>query len=245
MTSQACFYGISVGPGDPELMSLKAYRLLQSVEVIAYLQTQDKGELKGRALAKNIASEALALRANPALEVAITMPMSRQRGGANAAYDQAAQQISAHLEAGRSVGFICEGDALFFGSFSYLLERLEQYPHQVIPGITSLQGSSAALATPLTMLDESLVVLSSLHDDDKILNSLEQHDSLIIMKAGRHRPRLLDLIKQAGRQADCQYIEYASQAKQQIFSSFTDIPHTAGPYFSLFMITRSQRDTHA
>lgn len=245
MSSQACFYGISVGPGDPELMSLKAYRLLQQVEVIAYLQTRDKGELKGQALAKNIASEALAQRNQPALEVAIEMPMSRQRDAANAAYDAAAKKISDHLKAGRSVGFICEGDALFFGSFSYLLERLSDHPHQVIPGITSLQGSSAALATPLTMLDESLVVLSSLHDDDKILASLEQHDSLIIMKAGRHRPRLLALIEQAGRQADCQYIEYASQAKQQIYSEFAQIPNSPGPYFSLFMITRSQRNTHA
>ncbi|MGB7391454.1 SAM-dependent methyltransferase, partial [Marinomonas sp.] len=145
------FIGVGVGPGDPELITLKALRLIQGASVVSYLAN---GE--GNSQAKNIACEAFSGVTHQQNEIAIVMPMSTDREEANKAYDGGAQAIADELENGRDVVFLCEGDPLFFGSFAYLLERLEgQFSCQVVPGVSSINAASSALNHPLTVLKES------------------------------------------------------------------------------------------
>ncbi|CAM3139093.1 precorrin-2 C(20)-methyltransferase [Moritella viscosa] len=224
--------GVGVGPGDPELMTLKAFRLLQKVDVICYLTNNDN-----ISQAKMIASDAIDARKSPAIEIGIVMPMSKDRTLANQAYDDGAARVQQQLELGKDVVFICEGDPLFFGSFSYLLERLEaQFVCEVVPGITSINAASSALVSPLTALTDSFAVVSGRHSDEFLRQTLSEHNSVVIMKAGQSRPRILAALAATGRMQDASYLEYISREQQIIENDVTKLAHEAGPYFSLFLV---------
>lgn len=232
------FIGVGVGPGDPELITLKALRAIRSADVISYI-ANDKGESQ----AKHIAREALQETNPEQQEIPVCMPMCNDRSIANSVYDKAAAEIREYLEQGRDVVFICEGDPLFFGSFSYLLERLQSaFQCQVIPGISSVHSAAAALRHPLTLLKESLVVVSGRHSDEQLRAALRQHDSVVIMKAGRARPRILALLKETERWAEARYLENIGRTDEVIIDNMAHLEDTPGPYFSLFVITRAERD---
>jgi len=232
------FIGVGVGPGDPELITLKALRAIRKADVISYI-ANDKGESQ----AKYIAREALDEVEDGQQEIPVCMPMCNDRNIANGVYDKASAEIREQLEQGRDVVFICEGDPLFFGSFTYLLERLEDdCPCQVIPGISSINSASAALRHPLTMLKESLVVVSGRHSDEQLREALLKHDSVVIMKAGRARPRILVLLKETNRWGEARYLENIGRRDEIIFEDMDVLDDEAGPYFSLFVVTRTERD---
>jgi precorrin-2/cobalt-factor-2 C20-methyltransferase len=236
--SHGTFYGVGVGPGDPELMTLKAHRLIHEAEVISYI-----GIDGGRSQARQIAAQSIESAPNTPNEIAVPMPMSKDRTLANEAYDDAAVQIRAALDDGKNVVFLCEGDPLFFGSFAYLLDRLEDDYHcQVVPGISSVHSSSAALLKPLTLLKESFAVISGRHSDAHIRDTLLNHDTVVIMKAGSSRPRLLDILQETKRTADAHYLEYISREQEKIVRDVMTLEHTTGPYFSVFVVIREQRD---
>ena len=118
----------------------------------------------------------------------MVMPMCDNRDIANQVYDAAAAQIQEIMAAGESVVFLCEGDPLFFGSFAYLLERLQvNYRCEIVPGISSVHAASSALQLPLTMLKESFAVVSGRHSEAQLVATLQQYDSVVVMKAGRSR----------------------------------------------------------
>ena len=233
------FYGVGVGPGDPLLITLKAHHLIQSADVICYLSNQT-----GTSQARDIAQHSIASRSTAATEVAVPMPMSTDRTAANTAYDLGAQHISRHINAGKSVVFLCEGDPLFFGSFSYLLERLSGL-HEclVVPGISSVNGAAAALKQPLTLLQESFVVMSGRHSDAQLEQALISHDSVVIMKAGRARPRILAILDKTKRTADANYLAYIGRESEEIVTDVSTLANQAGPYFSLFVILKQERDS--
>ena len=232
MNATATLYGVGVGPGDPELLTLKAVRILQRVPVVAYPATP-----QGSAQARDIAAEWLAGKR----EIPITMPCMLDRGPVNQGYDEAAIAIAAELAAGHDVAILCEGDPLFYGSFSYLLQRLgERFPCVVIPGINSVSAAAAAAATPLITGEQRLTVIPATVGDEALRQTLLNNDSVAILKPGRHRPRLLELLRETGRTADTLYIEQASRPGQRIIQRFEDIPATPGPYFALFLIVRPE-----
>lgn len=237
------FYGVGVGPGDPGLITVKALSLIQSSAVVSYL-VNDQGHSQGNAIAQAALAEDNRVAAAGQYVIEIPMPMLTERRLANDAYDEAARQISAQLDLGHNVVFLCEGDPLFFGSFSYLLERLQnRYDCRVVPGISSINAAASALVQPLTMLSESLVVVSGRHSDQQILQALTEHDSVVIMKAGQARPRILSLLQQCGRTDDAQYLEYIGRDNQRIEHCVDALETEAGPYFSLFVVLRSERLT--
>ncbi len=232
------FIGVGVGPGDPELMTLKAWRLIEQAQVVSYIANE-----AGESQARSIALQALAANKNKPLEIPVCMPMNTDRSLGNAAYDQAAEAIKQQLNAGNSVLFICEGDPLFFGSFAYLLERLQdQYSCQVVPGISSVHAAASALKLPLTLLKESFAVISGRHTDEQLKATLRMHDSVVIMKAGRSRKRILDALAATGRTDEANYLEYISRENQKIETDIRGLEPDAGPYFSLFVVIRQQRD---
>jgi len=231
------FYGVGVGPGDPELLTLKAFRLIVSADCCAYL-VNDKGE----SLGASIAAAPLSARseADSTGRLEIFMPMKRDRTEANRQYDEAAEKIAAVLEQGGDVVFLCEGDPLLFGSFAYLLERLDgRYPCEVVPGISSINAAAAELRTPLAQLSGNLAVINARHSNQQILDTLTQFDNVAILKAGQNRPRLLALLEQSGRKGEASYIEYATREEQKIVRDLDQLPVESGPYFSLFLINRS------
>lgn len=237
MSSGGVLFGVGVGPGDPMLLTLKADAVIQQADVIAYISNQ-----QGFSLSKSIAENSLSKKRQSEFEeLAINLTMSSDRTDINKMYDKAAAEIALHLKKGKQVAFLCEGDPMFYGSFAYLLSRLgSQYDIQIIPGICSVHAAAAACKVPLGLLSEKIAVFSGRHSNKEILNALNTFENIVILKAGRARQQLINLIQQAGRVSDACYIEYASQTEQIIVSDISELADEAGPYFSLFLINASR-----
>ena len=223
-------YGIGLGPGDPELMTLKAYRLISGAEVVAYPALED-GESFARSIAADVIPE-------DALEVTIHIPMTVERGPAQAAYDQGAADIAEHLDAGRDVVVLCEGDPFFYGSFMYLFARLSgKYETEVVPGVTSVTTCAAVAGRPLTARNEVLTIIPGPLDEEIMRDRIAAAEAVVIMKVGRHLPKIRRVLA-ALDLTDVAYIERASLPNQKVMS-LDDAPETA-PYFSMILVTKGQ-----
>jgi precorrin-2/cobalt-factor-2 C20-methyltransferase len=234
----AQFIGLGVGPGDPELITLKAHRLMQNADVVSYLANE-----QGSSQARDIAQYSLVDSKVGQIEIPVPMPMKNDRTGANQAYDLAADQIRTVIAEGKNVVFLCEGDPLFFGSFSYLLDRLQdEMTCAVVPGISSVHAASSALKLPLSMLKESVAIINGRHSDEKIRQTLQQHDSVIIMKAGPYRPKILAALTETGRSSEAKYLEYIGRDEQVIIDDVSGLGDDKGPYFSLFVVLKKERE---
>ncbi len=220
-------FGIGVGPGDPELMTLKAHRLISEAKVIAY-PAPDSGD----SFARSIAADAIAPNA---IEIPMVVPMRVERFPAQDVYATAAITIAEHLEAGRDVVVLCEGDPFFYGSFMYLFARLSgRFKTEIVPGVSSLAACSAALARPLTARNDTLTVLPGPLDDDAMRDRIDSAEAIAIMKVGRHLPRLRALLDDMGLTKRAGYIERASLPAQVVLP-LADAPEAA-PYFSMILI---------
>jgi len=235
---QGTLIGVGVGPGDPELLTLKALRLIKAASCISYLAND-----KGQSQAKNIAIEALQQVTIEQQHIVIKMPMSTDRRLANQTYDFGAKEIQKVLATGKDVVFLCEGDPLFFGSFAYILERLQNTVDcLVIPGISSVHAAAATLVQPLTIQKESFAVVSGRHTDDQLVHALRHHDTVVVMKAGRERERIVKLLHETERFQEGRYLEYIGRSNQKVVNDLNELETGAGSYFSLFVICRDDRN---
>ncbi|UYV37942.1 precorrin-2 C(20)-methyltransferase [Rhodobacteraceae bacterium D3-12] len=222
-------FGIGLGPGDPELLTLKATRLIAACPVVAYPALPET-----QSMARSIAAAHISAEAE---EIRLDLPMSRERAPAQAAYDTGAAQIAKALDAGRDVAFLCEGDPLFYGSFMYLHARLSNtHTVEVIPGVASVMASAARAALPLAARNEVFTVLPAPMDDDALRSRLGQADSIAIMKLGRHLPRIRALLAELGLTNHAQYIERATLPTEHI----TPLEHApdSAPYFSMILVVK-------
>jgi precorrin-2/cobalt-factor-2 C20-methyltransferase len=220
-------YGIGVGPGDPELMTLKAHRLISAARVVAY-PAPDTGDSFARRIAAAI------IRAE-AEEIPMVVPMRADRFPAQLVYAEAAAKIAAHLDAGTDVAVLCEGDPFFYGSFMYLFGRLaDRFQVEIVPGVASLTACAAALKRPLTARNDVLTVLPGPLPDTELRQRIEAAQAIAIMKVGRHLPRIRVLLDAMGLTGNSGYIERASLATQLV-SPLADAPDEA-PYFSMILI---------
>lgn len=228
MTS-GVLYGLGIGPGDPELITLKAARLLSEVDVVAYPQ------VPGRAsLARSIAAAHLP---NDVEELAFDVPMAVDRAPGQSAYDAAAGRIAEHLEAGRSVAVLCEGDPLFYGSFMYLNARLSgRFGVEIVPGVTSVGAASARLGKGLIARDERLSVISATSPEADILAALNGSASVAILKVGRHLAKVKTAVSAAGLMDVAAYVERASMAEERVMP-LAQAPEKA-PYFSMILVIK-------
>ena len=227
-------YGIGVGPGDPELLTLKAHRILIRAPVVAY-PAPDSGE----SFARSIVAQYLTPKQT---EIPIIVPMRVERFPAKTVYDQAADNIADHLDSGRDVVVLCEGDPFFYGSFMYLFERLSfRYPCEVVPGVSSLMASSAVLGRPLAARNDVLSVVPAPSDDATIAKALEESDALAFIKVGRHLERLRGLIEAAGITASAAYLERVTLHNQRVLP-LADVDDGAAPYFSIVLVYRGAED---
>jgi precorrin-2/cobalt-factor-2 C20-methyltransferase len=224
-------YGVGVGPGDPELITLKSLRLIKSTEVIAY------PKLKGsKSFARNIIEEFIDL---PKFEIAIEIPMTVNRLPAQRAYDAAAQEISSHLNMGKNVVFLCEGDPFFYGSFMYLHSRLyKKYLVEIVPGVSSMTACAAMAKKPLAARNEVLTVLPGPLSKKELERRLADNNSSAIMKVGRHIKKIKSVIDRLGLMDSSLYIERASLKEQRILK-LIDAPELA-PYFSMILVSKEE-----
>ncbi len=224
----ATVYGLGIGPGDPELLTLKAVRLLKACPVVAYPAPET-----GESLARRIATPHLT---EGQIEIPIRMPLLADRFPAQAVYERAAAEIGAHIEAGRDVAVLCLGDPFFYGSFMYLFARLASaHKIVVVPGVSSVSAGAAALGLPLVSRDEILTVIPATLPDAEIERRLALADAVAIVKLGRHFTRLRDLLIRLGAAEKARYIEHASMTNERR-ATLADVDPAAVPYFSLILV---------
>jgi precorrin-2/cobalt-factor-2 C20-methyltransferase len=223
-------YGLGVGPGDAELLTLKAARIIRDAPVLAW-----PAPLEGEGLARTIAAPHI-----PAgkTEIAIRMPFTVDRTQTDAAYDRAAEDIAGHLSAGRDVAVLCEGDPFFFGSFIYLFARLShRFTVEVVPGVSSVMAGAAALAAPISAWDDAVAVVPATKDEAEIAALLAHAEAAVIMKVGRHLPKVLRVLERLGIKDKARYIERVGLPGQRILP--IDAAEAEGaPYFSLILVHR-------
>ena len=219
-------YGIGLGPGDPELMTLKAARLIGAAEVVAY------PALAGAAsFARSIAAS---LIAEGAREIVIDIPMTTAREPAQAAYDLAAAAIADELESGRDVVCLCEGDPFFYGSFMYLFARLaDRFEVEVVPGVTSVTACAARAGMPLAARNERLTVLPGPLPEAELRARIDGAESVAILKVGRHLSKIRAVIDGLGLSARAVYVERAS-LPDEVVCPLAEAPEAA-PYFSMIL----------
>jgi precorrin-2/cobalt-factor-2 C20-methyltransferase len=224
-------YGLGVGPGDPELVTLKVIRVLRGLSVVAYPAPED-----GASFARSV----VASRLSPAqTEIAIRVPMTRSMAPAQAVYARAAVEIAGHLEAGRDVGVLCQGDPFFYGSFIQIFDRLAtKFPTRVVPGVSSLMACAAAAGFPLVTRDEVLTVLPATLGEPALEKRLKQSESAAILKLGRHLGKVRRVLKRLRLADRARYVEHASLESQKILPLDAADPASA-PYFSMILVRRS------
>ncbi|KMW59274.1 Cobalt-precorrin-2 C20-methyltransferase [Candidatus Rhodobacter oscarellae] len=222
-------YGVGLGPGDPELITRKAARLIAEAEVVAYPSLEG-----GDSLARSIAAE---LIPDGAQEIAIDIPMTVARAPAQAAYDAGAAQIAQALEAGRDVVCLCEGDPFFYGSFMYLHARLaERFAVEVVPGVTSITACAARAGMPLAARNERVTILPGPLPEAELRARIEGAESVAVMKVGRHLAKIRSVIAGLGLLDQAVYVERASLPEECVLP-LAKAPEKA-PYFSMILLTK-------
>jgi precorrin-2/cobalt-factor-2 C20-methyltransferase len=223
-------YGVGVGPGDPELMTVKAWRLIAMAKVVAYLSA-NSGESTARAIAAPFLADDVE-------ELAIDMPMRVERAPGQLAYDEGAKRIATYLDAGRDVVMLCEGDPFFYGSFMYVFARLAtNYATIVVPGVTSITASAAAMGQPLCERDEVLKVLPATMDEAALQRELGSTSAAAIIKVGRHFGKVKRVLQAAGLTEDATAVVRATYADQELMPVNT-IKEDSLPYFTTIIVRK-------
>ncbi|REK85678.1 precorrin-2 C(20)-methyltransferase [Streptomyces inhibens] len=235
-TAPGRLYGVGLGPGDPSLMTIRAAKVIAEADVIAYHSARH-----GRSIARSIAAEHL--RADH-IEEALIYPVTTEstdhpggyRGALDDFYETAAARLATHLDAGRTVAVISEGDPLFYGSYQHMHKRLaHRYPTEVIPGVTSISAAAARLGKPLAEADEVLTILPGTLPEEELTARLASTDTAVVMKLGRTFPSVRRAMERAGRMPEAHYVERATMSGERT-DKLADIDADTVPYFSVAVV---------
>lgn len=229
-------WGVGLGPGDPELVTVKAARVIESADVIAFHSARH-----GRSISRSIAAPYM----RPGqLEEHLVYPVTTEttdhpggyQGAIDEFYERAAELLAGHLAAGRTVALLAAGDPLFYSSYMHMHRRLaDRFPAEIIPGITSVSAASAALGTPLVEGEQVLTVLPGTMPPDQLAERLADADAAAIMKLGRTYPAVRQALSKAGRLDDAYYVERASTGRQRILRA-ADVSDADVPYFAITVV---------
>ncbi|KAA1426365.1 precorrin-3B C(17)-methyltransferase [Nocardioides antri] len=227
---------VGIGPGDPELITLKAARIIGAADVVAF-----HAGVRKRSHARRIAGD---LVPDGAIEEELRYPVTTgttdHPGGYVGAladfYDECEARVTGHLEAGRDVVLLAEGDPLFYGSSMYLVDRLrDRFPTEVVPGVPAFAAATAGLAQPLVRQTDVLTVLPGTLPEPELARRLADTEGAIIMKLGRTFPAVRSALAQAGRLEGAMYVERASMPEAQ-WRPVAEIDPASVPYFSLIVV---------
>ncbi|MGN2637541.1 precorrin-2 C(20)-methyltransferase [Nocardia takedensis] len=229
-------WGVGLGPGDPELVTVKAARVIEAAEVIAFHSARH-----GRSISRAIAAPYMrADQIEEHLVYPVTTETTDHPGGYQGAidefYEQAAARLAEHLAAGRTVALLAAGDPLFYSSYMHMHRRLaDRFEAEIIPGVTSVSAASAALGTPLVEGEQVLTVLPGTMPTEELTRRLRDTEAAAIMKLGRTYPSVREALTEAGRLEDAYYVERASSTRQRVLRA-ADVEDSEVPYFAITLV---------
>ena len=241
MRASGRLIGIGVGPGDPELVTLKAMRALGEADVVAHFAKNGNAS-HARAIA------AAHLRAGIE-EVPLFYPVTTEipkdcgqyRDALRDFYDASAATLARRLDAGRTVAVICEGDPLFYGSYMHLHVRLAgKYPTDVIAGVTGMSGCWSAVATPIAQGDDVFTVLPGTLSEGELTRHLANADAAVLMKVGHNLPKIRRALAHAGRLEQAIYVERGTMAGA-VTMPLTAKADECAPYFAIVLVPGWER----
>ena len=231
-------YGISVGPGDPELITLKGLRILKKAPVVAF----PAGIHGNPGIAQQIVDEWLG---SHQVQLALIFPYVQDMDILTQAWQLAAEQIWQYLHVGQDVAFVCEGDISFYSTFTYLAQMLQQlHPEcivETVPGVCSPMAAASALRMPLTVRQERLVVIPALYNVGELETILDWADVVVLMKVNSVYPEVWNVLHRRQLLEQAWVVERATRPEQVIYDDLRDRPNLKLPYFSLLIVkvTRS------
>ncbi|MDI3417757.1 precorrin-2 C(20)-methyltransferase [Streptomyces luteolus] len=229
-------YGVGLGPGDPSLMTVRAVEIIGEADVIAYHSARH-----GRSIARSIAEQHLrADHIEERLVYPVTTETTDHPGGYKGAmedfYAEASERLAAHLEAGRTVAVLAEGDPMFYGSYMHMHKRLaDRYETEVIPGVTSVSAAAARLGTPLAEGEEVLTILPGTLPEEELTARLAATDAAVVMKLGRTFPKVRRAMESSGRIDAARYVERATMPGQRL-ARLAEVDAESVPYFSVAVL---------
>ncbi|MBT8409198.1 MAG: precorrin-2 C(20)-methyltransferase [Alphaproteobacteria bacterium] len=234
--STGTLYGVGLGPGDPDLMSVRAHRLITSARQVAFFR---KAGRKGQA--RRIVD---GLLHKTATEIAMEYPVTTEIPLADPAYNQCLSafyqtcvaDLRTRLDAGEDVVVLCEGDPFFYGSFMHLYMRLKDHVHvEVIPAVTGMSGAWTATGQPITWGDDVLTILMGTLPETDLARHMAAADALVVMKIGANLGKVRAALVSAGKLEDAWLVEHATMPNQSVVR-LADAPERTAPYFSIVVV---------
>ena len=229
-------YSVGVGPGDPELLTLKAARVLAAAPAYAFFAKRGRPSHARGIAAAHLRPGAESLRFDYPFTTEVPLSDPRYATGMAEFYAEAAAAVAARLDTGISVALLCEGDPFFYGSAMYVFDHLApRYPNEVVPGVTGMSGAWARAGMPMAHGDDVLTVLPGTLDGADLARRLRDTDAAVIMKVGHNLPKIRRALAGSGRAGHALYVERGTMADERI-APLADIPDGPAPYFSLVLV---------
>ncbi len=228
-------YGVGVGPGDPDLLTVKAHRVLQTVPVIWVPQAGISAESYAYSIVKDIIDESRQ-------EVVRAKFPTNDEDAAGEVWRNAARDLAVHLEAGRDVAFITEGDPMLYSTFAYVLETIQdEYPHlqvEVVPGVSSVMAAAASATAPLVHHGQRLAILPAVYGIDDLREAIAAYDTIVLMKVNRTLLDALANLERLGLAGRTIYVRRATTERERVVRNIQELSAEDLDYFSLLIIRR-------
>ena len=234
--SAGTIYGVGLGPGDPELMSVRADRLVRNATHIAYFRKAGRPG-RSRTIVEGM------LRPD-VVEIAMEYPVTTEIPLDDPAYaeslagfyEEVAEEIRKTARTGADIVVLCEGDPFFYGSFMHLYTRVRDHvPVQVVPAITGMSAAWTATGIPITWGDDVLSVLLGTMSEADLTRHMTAADAIVVMKVGRNLPKVRRALERAGKADRAWLVECASMAEERALP-LAEAGERASPYFSIILV---------
>ena len=232
-----CLYGVGVGPGDPELMTLKAVRVLKAAPIVFTPQATGSKDSLALTVARNYVDESrqrLIYASFPSEQITIG-------GTSDGVWSEAAERIAGYLLGGEDVAFLTQGDPLLYGSFMYVMVKVQAayptIPIEVVPGVTSITASASRAKMPLVSHGERLAVLPAMYGIDDLRDVLARNDTVVLMKVNRRAMAVVSKLEADGELSRCVFVRRATTPREQIAFSLREIAPEDTDYFSMLILS--------
>ncbi len=234
--TEGTVYGVGLGPGDPDLMSVRADRLVRGAKHVAYFRKAGRKGQSRQIVEGMLAEGAVEFPMEYPVTTEIPVEDPRYNEILSKFYAECTEHLKELAQAGHDVVVLCEGDPFFYGSFMHLYTRLKDDGIvEIVPAITGMSGAWTATGQPITWGDDVLTVLAGTLSEFELTKRMAETDALVVMKIGRNMEKICRSLKASGKYADAWLVEYATMAKQTV-RKVSEITEEIAPYFAIIVV---------